>query len=164
MESNNALNITTKLELVEKIEFMSSLGIYQSELMATALMENYVYGESRIDAVSKRDVFNSCMKIYCNQIKVGGINSKFHLAEQLLKRKNAYLSPDRHLGEFLMNIAGYENSSKACGYLSNKYYKLDREDSGDFWMRRSTIGCLDQTGVVLNLSFNEQMKEVKLEL
>lgn len=51
---------------------MTSLGIYQSELMASVLMENYVYGNNQIDSVSKQDIFNICIKIYCEQIKKGG--------------------------------------------------------------------------------------------
>ena len=88
MENKNFLNIKNKLDLIKKVEFMTSLGIYQSELMASVLMENYVYGNNQIDSVSKQDIFNICIKIYCEQIKKGGINSKYYLAEQLLKRKN----------------------------------------------------------------------------
>ncbi|OSI13908.1 hypothetical protein [Neisseria dumasiana] len=163
MEIKNILNIKTKFELLKKIEFMTSLGIYESELIATLLMENYVFGPNQIDLISKQDIFNYCIKIYCDQIKKGGINSKFYLAEQLLKKRNVYLSSDKDLGEFLMNIAGYENSSKACGYFSSRFYKLHRKDLGDFWMKKSIIGCINQTGMKLNLSFNEQKKEIKLK-
>ncbi|VEF00390.1 hypothetical protein [Neisseria canis] len=163
MKSQSILNIKNKSELMEKIEFMTSLGIYQSELMATVLMDNYVFGKKQIDLISKQDIFNCCIKIYCKQIKKGGINSKFYLAEQLLKRKNIYLISDKYLGEFLMNIAGYENSSKACGYFSNKFYKLNRKDLGEFWMQKSIIGCLDKTGIKINLLFDDQKREIKLK-
>lgn len=143
---------------------MTSLGIYQSELMASVLMETYVYGNNQIDSVSKQDIFNICIKIYCEQIKKGGINSKYYLAEQLLKRKNIYLNPDKHLGEFLINIAAYESSSKVCGYFSDKFYKRNRKDLSDFWARKSTIGCLDETGIILNLLFNEQKREIILKI
>lgn len=132
MENKNFLNIKNKLDLIKKVEFMTSLGIYQSELMASVLMENYVYGNNQIDSVSKQDIFNICIKIYCEQIKKGGINSKYYLAEQLLKRKNIYLNLDKYLGEFLINIAAYENSSKTCGYFSDKFYKRNRKDLSDF--------------------------------
>ena len=69
MENKNFLNIKNKLDLIKKVEFMKSLGIYQSELMASVLMENYVYGNNQIDSVSKQDIFNICIKIYCEQIK-----------------------------------------------------------------------------------------------
>ena len=164
MENKNFLNIKNKLDLIKKVEFMTSLGIYQGELMASVLMENYVYGNNQIDSVSKQDIFNICIKIYCEQIKKGGINSKYYLAEQLLKRKNIYLNPDKYLGEFLINIAAYENSSKACGYFSDKFYKRNRKDLSDFWARKSTIGCLDETGIILNLLFNEQKREIILKI
>ena len=56
MENKNFLNIKNKLDLIKKVEFMTSLGIYQSELMASVLMENYVYGNNQIDSVSKQDI------------------------------------------------------------------------------------------------------------
>lgn len=164
MENQNILGIKNKSELIEKIEFMTSLGIYQAESMATTLMDFYVFGNNQISSISKQDIFNFCIIIYCTQIKKGGINSKYHLAEQLLKRQNIYLKLDKHLGEFLMNIAAYENSSKACGYFSDKFYKLNRKDLSNFWARKSTIGCFDKTGISLNLFFNKQKREIVLKL
>ena len=56
MENKNFLNIKNKLDLIKKVEFMTSLGIYKSELMPSVMMENYVYGNNQIDSVSKQDI------------------------------------------------------------------------------------------------------------
>ena len=47
MENQNILGIKNKSELIEKIEFMTSLGIYQAESMATTLMDYYVFGNNQ---------------------------------------------------------------------------------------------------------------------
>ena len=44
------------------------------------------------------------------------------------------------------------------------FIKENRKDLSDFWARKSTIGCLDETGIILNLLFNEQKREIILKI
>lgn len=44
------------------------------------------------------------------------------------------------------------------------FIKENRKDLSDFWVRKSTIGCFDETGIILNLLFNEQKREIILKI
>ena len=156
------LNIKDKFDFFEKKEFMQSQDMFGNELFAQVVLDEYVYGNLNISDMTKQEIFNECIEIYCEQIKQGAINSKFELAQQLTNLENKYIQSDPPLAEFLIHIASCENSSGACMTMAKKFFELEREEIGYFWQRKSMISSVDKVGMKLDLEFDQINKKVKL--
>lgn len=155
-------NISSKHDFFEKKEFISTQSIFGIELFIDAILYYYIYGELVISGMTKQEVFNECLDMSCELIRKGAINSKFKIAEELLKPNNIYLNYDKHLAEFLIHLASYENSSSACIYMSQYFSKVNQVELSEFWIRKSLVGCIDKLGECLNIYFNRQEKKVEL--
>lgn len=157
-----SFNIKDELDFFEKKEFMQTQGMFGNELFADVVISQYVYGNLNILGMTKQQIYNECIEIYCNEIKKGAITSKYNLAEQLLNEGNLYLTSDKVLAEFLIHIASYENSSGACVAVAEKFFELNRPELGYFWQEKSLISNLDKIGIKLNLTYDQINKKIIL--
>ena len=156
--------IVDRAELMNKITFIKPKGIYPNELMADLILSYYVFGDLNILDISSKEIYYECLNIFCDQVAVGAIHSKWHIARQLIDINNEYLIPDKKLAAFLIDLAAYENEPYACDFLENKYLEIGRHDLANFWNIKSQIGCLDKIGVPLNLVVDKKGKYIELSL
>lgn len=166
-------NIKNRKEFFDIINFYQNTDNYFTIPTASSyLLSHYINLEytneieHNIIGMSKQEIYNELIKLYCLAIQHGDIFSKSFLAEQLLIKKNPYMHYDKPLGIFLMQIAMVERCSRAYHYFSTKSKDSHQKSIYKYWYRKSLIRNLtpyETIGECLNITYDEVNRKVIFE-
>lgn len=164
----NPANIRSREEFFEIIAFYNHIDDYSIiSTLPSFLLDYYIdwehiYNENHhIPNVSKQEIYNEAIKLYCLAIRHGDTVSKSYLAEQLLWKRNPYLYYDKPLGEFLMQIAMIEKCNRAYSYFAKKSYHSSNKSIYCYWHNQQLFHFeYNQLQNCLELYYDENSKKV----
>lgn len=86
-----------------------------------------------ISDMTDQEVYDFAIELYCEAISMGDEYAKDELAEQLLKKNNPFLTYDKKLGEFLMQVGLLEKRLGSCTWFSEYWEGEPNESILNFW-------------------------------
>lgn len=86
-----------------------------------------------ISDMTQQEVYDVAMQMYCEAISMGDKRAKTELAEHLLKKDNPFLTYDKQLGEFLMQVGLLEKQLGACIYFGETWEIEPNDSIINFW-------------------------------
>lgn len=86
-----------------------------------------------ISDMTQQEVYDVAMQMYCEAISMGDKRAKTELAEHLLKKDNPFLTYDKQLGEFLMQVGLLEKQLGACIYFGETWEIEPNDNIINFW-------------------------------